>query len=398
MQPNQQYPSQHPNTNPTPSLIDSRQAEANAISPAALAAGPAGEGPFTFQSQGMVPMRWSHHRRARSELAFRIPENFDLSSGDPMVNGSFEDVGSEDDFFATFMDIEKIGTKMEESGSGSEGGLFRDWAAENLGAGDERKIDNAKDGLVAATARPKHRHSNSVDDSSMTSSAVARGEGVFGEVLEAKKAMTAEQLEELAVIDPRRAKRVIANRQSAARSKERKARYISELERKVQTLQTEATTLSAQLTLYQRDTTGLTAENVELKLRLQAMEQQARIGDAMNGALKQEVARLKIVTGEASSSSEANNVEQLHTSFNPSFFAIPQQRPSLPYQSIHFQPKPPAANHHILSHPTHFQSDLLQKDPLRRLQGLDISQGSLTVKSVKSESSTISAAESSATF
>lgn len=45
--------------------------------------------------------------------------------------------------------------------------------------------------------------------------------------------------------------RILANRLSAARSKERKARYISELERKVQTLQTEATTLSAQLTLFQ---------------------------------------------------------------------------------------------------------------------------------------------------
>lgn len=45
--------------------------------------------------------------------------------------------------------------------------------------------------------------------------------------------------------------RIWANRQSAARSKERKTRYIFELERKVQTLQTEATTLSAQLTLLQ---------------------------------------------------------------------------------------------------------------------------------------------------
>jgi hypothetical protein len=45
--------------------------------------------------------------------------------------------------------------------------------------------------------------------------------------------------------------RILANRQSAARSKERKMRYISELEHKVQTLQTEATTLSAQLTLLQ---------------------------------------------------------------------------------------------------------------------------------------------------
>ncbi|KAI8020311.1 Transcription factor RF2a [Camellia lanceoleosa] len=61
---------------------------------------------------------------------------------------------------------------------------------------------------------------------------------------------------------------------SAARSKERKMRYIAELERKFQTLQTEATSLSAQLTLLQRDTNGLTAENSELKLRLQTMEQQ----------------------------------------------------------------------------------------------------------------------------
>lgn len=45
--------------------------------------------------------------------------------------------------------------------------------------------------------------------------------------------------------------RILANRQSAARSKERKVRYTSELERKVLTLQTEATTLSAQITLLQ---------------------------------------------------------------------------------------------------------------------------------------------------
>jgi hypothetical protein len=45
--------------------------------------------------------------------------------------------------------------------------------------------------------------------------------------------------------------RVLANRQSAARSKERKMRYIAELEQKVQILQTEATALSAHLTLLQ---------------------------------------------------------------------------------------------------------------------------------------------------
>ncbi|KAI4380804.1 hypothetical protein MLD38_006952 [Melastoma candidum] len=103
---------------------------------------------------------------------------------------------------------------------------------------------------------------------------------------DAKKVMSAAKLAELALIDPKRAKRIWANRQSAARSKERKMRYIAELERKVHTLQTEATTLSAQLTLLQRETSGLTAENSELKLRLQTLEQQVHLQDALNEALK----------------------------------------------------------------------------------------------------------------
>lgn len=75
-------------------------------------------------------------------------------------------------------------------------------------------------------------------------------------------------------------------------------RYIAELERKVQTLQTEATSLSAQLTLLQRDTNGLTAENSELKLRLQTMEQQVNLQDALNDALKEEIQHLKVLTGQ----------------------------------------------------------------------------------------------------
>ncbi|KAF5189879.1 bZIP transcription factor [Thalictrum thalictroides] len=117
---------------------------------------------------------------------------------------------------------------------------------------------------------------------------------------ELKKIMANEKLAEIASADPKRAKRILANRQSAARSKERKLRYISELEHKVQTLQTEATTLSAQLTLLQRDSSGLTSENNELKFRLQAMDQQAHLRDALNEALTAEVQRLKIATGEFS--------------------------------------------------------------------------------------------------
>ncbi|KAM3190108.1 hypothetical protein ACQJBY_068369 [Aegilops geniculata] len=121
--------------------------------------------------------------------------------------------------------------------------------------------------------------------------------GEFTEA-EKKKIMANERLAEIALTDPKRVKRILANRQSAARSKERKMRYIQELEHKVQVLQTEATTLSAQLTMMQRDSGGLATQNNELKIRLQAMEQQAQLRDALNEALTGEVQRLKLATGE----------------------------------------------------------------------------------------------------
>ncbi|KAE8709892.1 cytochrome P450 83B1-like [Hibiscus syriacus] len=76
--------------------------------------------------------------------------------------------------------------------------------------------------------------------------------------------------------------RILANRQSAARSKERRMRYIAELEHKVQTLKMEATTLSAQLTTYRGILSGLTSQKNELKFRLQAIEQQARLKDGIH--------------------------------------------------------------------------------------------------------------------
>ncbi|KAL2894213.1 Transcription factor VIP1 [Bienertia sinuspersici] len=141
-----------------------------------------------------------------------------------------------------------------------------------------------------------HRRTSSMDGGSSSTSMMFEGDSMLVDGI--KKAMPPERLAELALIDPKRAKRILANRQSAARSKERKIRYTGELERRVQTLQTEATTLSAQVTLLQRDTSGLTVENKELKLRLQALEQQAQLRDALNEALRQEVQRLRIATGQ----------------------------------------------------------------------------------------------------
>ncbi|KAJ6885109.1 hypothetical protein NC652_031958 [Populus alba x Populus x berolinensis] len=201
----------------------------------------------------------AHHRRAHSEMSFRLPEDMttmmmDLHPSDQInggngngngngnVNGnggsstgSLEEIGSEDDLFSTYIDVDKL----TGGNNGNETGVGNQNDNDNTINGEKGGVSGSGPG--SGTSRPKHRHSYSVDGS------------VFGggEVMEAKKAMPPDKLAELWSIDPKRAKRILANRQSAARSKERKARYILELERKVQTLQTEATTLSAQLSLFQ---------------------------------------------------------------------------------------------------------------------------------------------------
>ncbi|XP_044512468.1 bZIP transcription factor 18 [Mangifera indica] len=322
------------------------------------------------QDPSNTPPRGPYHRRAQSEVQYRLPEDLDLVS-DPLFDGLG---GSEDDLFCSYMDIEKLGSIPTTQ--------------------DNPPKPDAANANVPS--KPRHRYSNSVDGSTSSSSIM--------ESIEAKKAMDPDKLAELWTVDPKRAKRILANRQSAARSKERKARYITELERKVQTLQTEATTLSAQLTLFQRDTTDLSTENTELKLRLQAMEQQAQLRDALNEALKKEVERLKIATGEIMTPTDTYNLGMQHIPYSQSLFyqhpsqsgpgdsqnmQMPQLHPFHANTSGPLQPMLATAQSRAFS-------DMLQQDPLGRLQGLDINSRSSHL--VKSEGPSISASESSSTF
>ncbi|KAK9280093.1 hypothetical protein L1049_013778 [Liquidambar formosana] len=336
-----------------------------------------------------------HHRRAHSEVSSRRPDDMDLSSSDPFTGStaSLEEIGSEDDdLFCTYINVDKLGGGTT-GGNGSSDGAGSGGNCMDQSGDDDGRVGGEGD----KNLRPRHRHSNSVDGSS---SASGKGEGVFGEIMDAKKAMPPDKLAELWNLDPKRAKRILANRQSAARSKERKARYILELERKVQTLQTEATTLSAQLTLFQRDTTGLSTENTELKLRLQAMEQQAKLRDALNEALKQEVERLKISTGEIMSPSESFDLGMHNMPYNPStFFPLPQQPGPVCHQNMRLPPfhhsQSGMSTHNLHPANSHPFSEILQSDPLGRLQGLDISSRGSHL--VKSEGPSISASESSST-
>ncbi|CAM8949365.1 unnamed protein product [Rhodiola kirilowii] len=217
------------------------------------------------------------------------------------------DRGGDDDLFATYIDLDKL--PMLETAEGEAGRQYNH----------------------------QHRRCESGSNNSY-SSAPSRAELV----LEAKKAMPPDKLAELWTVDPKRAKRILANRQSAARSKERKARYIAELEQKLRALQTEATTLSAQLGLFQRDTTGLSSENTELKLQLQAMEQQAQLQDALNEALMQEVERLKIATGELRNVPESLNLGVTMQNLVPAY-ALSNYHPTSQSQQTSTSP---AHDHH----------------------------------------------------
>ncbi|XP_060211111.1 transcription factor RF2b-like [Lycium barbarum] len=341
--------------------------------------------PNSKQQLNQTPsFRPSHHRRAHSEVNFRLPEDLDL------VPDPFDaEIGSEDDFFSTYMDIEKLGSGSNPSGGGDVAGFNN---AGGAGSSSGGLVADCGDGETSFT-RPRHRHSNSVDSSSL----------LLSESIEAKKAMAPDKLAELWTIDPKRAKRILANRQSASRSKERKARYITELERKVQTLQTEATTLSAQLTLFQRDTTQFTNENTELKLRLQAMAQQAQLRDALNEALKQEVERLKMATGEMSSSSDVYNLGMQHIPYNQSAFFSHQpqsghsESQNIQMQQFHsLQDSLLTPNRRFAGH-VQCLPDTMQQDPLGRFQGLDIG-GRGMQHLVKTEAPSISASESSSTL
>ncbi|XP_023640072.1 probable transcription factor PosF21 isoform X2 [Capsella rubella] len=243
------------------------------------------------------------HRRSHSEI-LTLPDDLSFDSdlgvvGNAVDGASFSDE-TEEDLLSMYLDMDKFNSSASSSAQvGEPSGTA--WKNESMMQTGSTSIPHITINSFAERPRIRHQHSQSMDGSMNINEMLMSG-NEDDSAIDTKKSMSATKLAELALIDPKRAKRIWANRQSAARSKERKTRYIFELERKVQTLQTEATTLSAQLTLLQRDTNGLTVENNELKLRLQTMEQQVHLQDELNEALKEEIQHLKVLTGQVAPS------------------------------------------------------------------------------------------------
>ncbi|XP_019453686.1 PREDICTED: basic leucine zipper 61-like isoform X2 [Lupinus angustifolius] len=75
------------------------------------------------------------------------------------------------------------------------------------------------------------------------------------------------------ITDPKRVKRILANRQSAQRSRVRKLQYISELERNVTSLQAEVSVLSPRVAFLDHQRLLLNVDNSALKQRIAALAQ-----------------------------------------------------------------------------------------------------------------------------
>ncbi|KAJ0051524.1 hypothetical protein Pint_02377 [Pistacia integerrima] len=104
------------------------------------------------------------------------------------------------------------------------------------------------------------------------------------------------------IVDPKRVKRILANRQSAQRSRVRKLQYISELERSVTSLQVcrcfllkLVSVLSPRVAFLDHQRLLLNVDNGALKQRIAALAQDKIFKDAHQEALKREIERLRQV-------------------------------------------------------------------------------------------------------
>ncbi|GMG98547.1 hypothetical protein Nepgr_000387 [Nepenthes gracilis] len=93
--------------------------------------------------------------------------------------------------------------------------------------------------------------------------------------------------------DPKRVKRILANRQSAQRSRVRKVQYVSQLERTITSLQHEVSRLSPRVAYLDRQRMLLNVENSALKAKIAALAQDKIFKDAHQEALRREIERLR---------------------------------------------------------------------------------------------------------
>ena len=112
-------------------------------------------------------------------------------------------------------------------------------------------------------------------------------------------AETSEQM----LLDPKRAKRILANRLSAARSKERKQRHAQELERRASELEAELAVTGNAAAQLEQQVQLLMRERKDLEAHLEALERHKLVHDATQGVLEHALQAQQQRAGDAAWSS-----------------------------------------------------------------------------------------------
>lgn len=140
------------------------------------------------------PTRNPGHRRAHSEI-LSLPDDLDLCAPGGGDGPSLSDENDEE-LFSMFLDVDKLNSSCGPSSDQAESS-----SAAAAGGGEAARAGHVM--------RPKHQHSQSMDESmSIKAEDLVGAPGMEGmSTVEAKKAVSAAKLAELALVDPKRAKR-----------------------------------------------------------------------------------------------------------------------------------------------------------------------------------------------
>ncbi|KAB2022086.1 hypothetical protein ES319_D07G184500v1 [Gossypium barbadense] len=104
-----------------------------------------------------------------------------------------------------------------------------------------------------------------------------------------KRPLSHQELENIARTDPKRAKRIIINRKSALRAKEKKKLYTCELEQRFQKLKSQAAQASLQVNLLQMEQKSLINENSMLKDHTKLTKQMIELQESKKDVIRKEI-------------------------------------------------------------------------------------------------------------
>ncbi|KAL5222479.1 hypothetical protein ABZP36_027192 [Zizania latifolia] len=205
------------------------------------------------------------------------------------------DEENEEDLFSMFVDFGKVNSAgVGSSTSTHQRSHSMDASSSMAGAG------------ALPPRAPRHQRSHSMHVPRCSLQAQHGSPAAAGIANSERKQLSEAELAQLAVVDPKRAQRIVANRQSAARAKERKMQYTAALEQKVKALEEELASLAAQLAHFQIANRSpivipiqtrnnlLQAENNELKMNMQNVEINDQLKSALNDILASEIKNLRI--------------------------------------------------------------------------------------------------------